>query len=79
MEKNETHNFEELGDVLLKRQDNRLFFMFLFCSYIVCFVAKSNKCTCQNNKPNYHIPNILEDFENASPYFCCFLANRICN
>ena len=23
--------------------------------------------------------NILEDFENASPYFCTFLANRICD
>ena len=23
--------------------------------------------------------NILEDFENASPYFCFFLANRICD
>ena len=22
---------------------------------------------------------ILEDFENASPYFCTFLANRICD
>ena len=23
--------------------------------------------------------NILEDFENASPYVCTFLANRICD
>ena len=23
--------------------------------------------------------DILEDFENASPYFCTFLANRICD
>ena len=28
---------------------------------------------------NYIICNILEDFENASPYFCTFLANRICD
>ena len=26
----------------------------------------------------YYIP-ILEDFENASPYLCTFLANRICD
>ena len=27
-----------------------------------------------------HLPlHILEDFENASPYFCTFLANRICD
>ena len=25
------------------------------------------------------IYHILEDFENASPYFCTFLANRICD
>ena len=27
----------------------------------------------------YLLVNILEDFENASPYFCTFLANRICD
>ena len=25
------------------------------------------------------LDSILEDFENASPYFCTFLANRICD
>ena len=25
------------------------------------------------------ISNLLKDFENASPYFCNFLANRICD
>ena len=27
----------------------------------------------------YLISNILEDFENASPYVCTFLANRTCD
>ena len=26
-----------------------------------------------------HVSNILEDFENASPYVYTFLANRICD
>ena len=25
------------------------------------------------------VVSILKDFENASPYFCTFLANRICD
>ena len=28
---------------------------------------------------NFSQNSILEDFENASPYFCNFLANRICD
>ena len=30
-------------------------------------------------KLSYMVVVILEDFENASPYFCTFLANRICD
>ena len=39
------------------------------------FCAKFNV----KNFRHYGVPvkNILEDFENASPYFCTFLANRI--
>ena len=31
------------------------------------------------SKQRVNSPYILEDFENASPYFCTFLANRICD
>ena len=30
-------------------------------------------------KSRFIANSILEDFENASPYFCTFLANRICD
>ena len=33
------------------------FLSILFCSYTVCFVAKSNKFMSPNTKPNLHIPN----------------------
>ena len=39
------------------------------------------KAVCSNGQRwlTRPIKNILEDFENASPYFCTFLANRICD
>ena len=38
----------------------------------VCFCSENIVCLL-------HLLYILEDFENAFPYFCTFLANRICD
>ena len=47
--------------VVSYRKDNKIvyFSSFLFCHYIVSCVAKFNKFTSPNNKPNHHIPNGL--------------------
>ena len=34
---------------------------------------------CEETPVECHTDHILEDFENASPYFCTFHANRICD
>ena len=48
----------------------------IWCLLILsrCFVITT---ICLKTTLSYN--TILEDFENASPYFCTFLANRICD
>ena len=59
--------------------------------YTKYYAAHVQKAALELIDPIVHLPyllftarawplsNILEDFESASPYFCTFLANRICD
>ena len=46
----------------------------------ILYKKKCNAQTCIRNKGQFALQgDILEDFENASPYSCTFLSNHICD
>ena len=54
-----------------------------YMTYVICLLFAASKfgnfkCLCEN-LIICELADILEDFENASQYFCTFLANRICD
>ena len=60
------------------------FAFWLLINYFFCYERDFMICLSDDKHPDIielltlHL-YILEDFENASPYFCAFLANRICD
>ena len=47
--------------------------------HILSRITDNDPLFSENNRQLHINTYILEDFENASPYFCSFLANRICD